>query len=436
MRLLRFIAAAALLTALLCAQTSEVGTLPTNKPAAAPEIDTNQAAVQAEHRKGETALSENRFEDAVQIYNGILAQDDEDIDAHFNLALAYSMLGQDTDAIPHYQAVLNARPDIFEAKINLGQSLLRSGDPADAVPVLKAAAEQHPDDFRPTYFLAESLLETGQNAEAEAAFKAALAIASTQDISAAPAEFGYARSLLRQQKLTEAEPHYRAAIELKPELQTSLLELAQAFEKNNQPAEALRIYREFPDNIGASERAGAIALQLGEAEQASEALEAAVAQDPTRGNRMALAQAYLDMGQLVDAQKQVQSLLLDAPNEISLLLLNAQLYRDQRQFPLAANEFRKITQLDPQNGDAWGEMANMLMLEEKYNEALDAYNRVDALGAAKPGHYFFRAVAHDRLQQDEEAVKDYERFLSLSHDEAPDQEFQARQRIQLLKKKH
>ncbi len=436
MRFLPLLAVATLLpllTPLLCAQTGEVGTLPTNQPAS--EIDTNQAAIQAQHRDGEKALSENRFADAVKIYNTILAQDDEDIDAHFNLALAYSMLGQDTDAIPHYEAVLKERPDIFEAKINLGQSLLRAGDPAGAVPILQAAAEQHPEDFRPTYFLAESLLETGQNAEAETTFKAALAIAAAQNIGAAPAEFGYARSLLRQGMVDEAEPHYRAAVELDPELQSTLLELAQGYEKYERPAEALRIYREFPDNIGATEHAGALALQLGEAEQAAEALEAAVAEDPTRGNRMGLAQAYLDLGRLVDAQKQVQAVLAEIPDDVSLRLLNAQLYRDQRQFPLASNEFRKITVLDPENGDAWGELGNMLMLEEKYLDAVDAYNRLDAMGKAKPGHYFFRAVAHDRLQEDEEAVDDYEKFLSLSQNESPDQEFQARQRIQILKRK-
>ena len=62
----------------------------------------------------------------------------------------------------------------------------------------------------------------------------------------------------------------------------------------NQPAQAIAIYREFPDNPGAQERMGALLTQF----RAMPPMrfprsEAAVAKSPTAANRVALAQAYV-----------------------------------------------------------------------------------------------------------------------------------------------
>ena len=57
-----------------------------------------------------------------------------------------------------------------------------------------------------------------------------------------------------------------------------------------------------------------------------------------------------------------------------------------------------------------------------------------ALDAEKPGHFFFRAVVLDRNHLYPPALENYEKFLSMSENKSPDEEFKARQRIRVIKK--
>ena len=70
----------------------------------------------------------------------------KDYAAHFQLALAYSLLGRDGDAIPQYKTALELHPGMYEAELNLGLSLMRANHPEEAVDQFKAAAEQREKD--------------------------------------------------------------------------------------------------------------------------------------------------------------------------------------------------------------------------------------------------------------------------------------------------
>ena len=59
------------------------------------------------------------------------AADPKDFAAHFQLALAYSLLGRDADAIPQYKTTLELHPGMYEAELNLGLSLMRTDHPPD-----------------------------------------------------------------------------------------------------------------------------------------------------------------------------------------------------------------------------------------------------------------------------------------------------------------
>ena len=54
-----------------------------------------------------------------------IAADPKDYSLHFNLALAYSLMGKNAEAIPEYKKTLELKPDLYEAELNLGISLLR-----------------------------------------------------------------------------------------------------------------------------------------------------------------------------------------------------------------------------------------------------------------------------------------------------------------------
>src|SRR5580658_10113331 len=126
--------------------------------------------------QGLKALDEKRYQAAVDSFTQALAADPKDYSMHFNLALAYSLMGKNAEAIPEYQKTLELKPDLYEAELNLGISLLREHRAADAVRYLTAAVGQKASEYRPNYYLATALLGAGDFLKAEQSYTAALAL--------------------------------------------------------------------------------------------------------------------------------------------------------------------------------------------------------------------------------------------------------------------
>lgn len=350
---------------------------------------------------GRKALDARSYPEAIEAFRQAVAADPADYAAHFNLGFAYTMAGKDADAVDEFKKVLELHPGIFEPQLNLGVSLLR----------------------------------LSRFAEAETAYRAALSIKP----DSAASEEGLGRALAHQNKMTDAEPHYRKAVSLDPSYQSSLLDLAVAYEANHQSAAAIAIFREFPADPAAQERMGALLLESGNSADAIPPLEFAVAKSPTQANRLALAQAYVKEKQLAKAEPLVAAALAQAPpgppqDENDLRMFYGRILRDQRKFNDAAAQFQMVATRQPDSVPAWTELAAVELVAEKFPQALAAFDRVRALGAETTPDFFFRALAHDHLHQAKDALENYNKFLAAAKGAFPDQEFQARQRVLALEK--
>ena len=180
-----------------------------------------------------------------------VAADPKDYAAHFNLALANSLLGKDAEAIAGYRTVLELKPGLYQAELNLGIVLIRAKQAREAIPLLEAAVQEKPKELQPNLQLAEALLAAGD--------------------------------------LAKAEQYYRAAASLDPSLKDALLKVAVAYERGGQAPQAIEIYAQFPENVGARERMGELLIEAGKPAEAAPHLEFAVGKSPTAANRVALA---------------------------------------------------------------------------------------------------------------------------------------------------
>src|SRR6202171_3351699 len=117
---------------------------------------------------------EKRYQAAVDHLVNAVAAEPKDYTAHFNLALAYSLLGRDADAIPEYKKTLELKRGVYQAELNLGISLVRTKQTAEATPLLMSAAAQKPKEFRPHYYAGEAPDAANDPAKAEPYFRAAL----------------------------------------------------------------------------------------------------------------------------------------------------------------------------------------------------------------------------------------------------------------------
>jgi Tfp pilus assembly protein PilF len=379
---------------------------------------------------GMKALDEGRYEAAAQALAKAVEADPKDYTAHFNLALAYSMLGKDSEGVAEYRKALELHPRLYEAELNAGILLLRQKNPADALPLLADAVEQKPGEFRPRFYLAEAQLQSGAPEEAEGSYRRAVEL----DAKSAAAELGLAHALARQEKLADAAPHFRKAAELDPKDREYLLELAGLYEKSGQTEEAVAIYREFPNNAAAQQHAGQLLMQAKQFGAAIPQLETAYQKSPTQANRVALAKAYLSAKQFDKALPLLDQAVAGAADDYDLRMLYALALRDRKQYQPAAAQMLAAAKLKPQDAQTWGELGGMLYLSGAYPQALAAFERAHDLGQDTPGNWFFRAIILDKLKQLKPALAAYQKFLSISQGKNPDQEFQARQRARIIQR--
>jgi tetratricopeptide (TPR) repeat protein len=374
---------------------------------------------------GLKALDAKQYDQAAQLFAQAIQADPKDYAAHFQLALAKSLLGKDAEAVTEYQKTLALKPGLYQAELNLGILLVRAKRAGEAVPLLNAAVQAKPKEFRTQWHLAEALLASGDAVQAEAHYQAAAEL----DPKSGAAELGLARAQAKQNRLADAAGHFQKAAVLDPNFNDALLELAGLYEQNQQPEEAISLYQKFPGNVAAEERLGELLIEAKRYADAIPYLEKATAHDPTPANRLALATAYQMNHDSEKGLAQLAQAVAAEPGSFALHMRYGRELRDARQFMPAANQFAAATKLKPDSKEAWNELAAMLNSAEQYPQALAALDRVRALGGEVPGDYFLRAIILDRLHDYKPALEAYQKFLQTSGGKNPNQEFQARHRM-------
>ena len=327
--------------------------------------------------EGMKALDEGKYEAAAQAFRKVIEADSKDYFAHFNLAMALTLLERDPEAVSEYRKTLELKPGLYEAQLNGGIVLLRQKNPVEALPLLEDAAAQKPQEFRPRYYLAESQLQSGDYAKAEESYKLAIGL----DAKSAGAQLGMAQALVQQGRLGDADPYFRQAAQLEPKYRDYLLELAGSTKRLRRTAEAIEIYREFPDNADGADADGRTAAR----EQTSSRmrvprLEESYAKDPSPANRSALAAAYVFTRKPDKALPLLEQSVAAEPGNYDLRMMYARALRDKRQFQPAASQFYEAAKLKPTEPKPWTELGGMLYMAGDLPQALAAFEQ-----AAKNG---------------------------------------------------
>ena len=353
--------------------------------------------------------------------------DPADVEAHFNLALALSLQRKDPEAVAELRKTLELKPGLYEADLNLGILLVRDKEPAAALVPLREAVAAKPKEFLPALYYAQALFDSADFAGAERAYGAAAEL----DPKNPAAPQGQARALLKLGRIGEAAGRFRAAGS-----QEGLLEAAIAFDKAGNRAEAIAIYKEFPDHPGARQRLGELQLDAagagGDAQTAVANLEEAVRKNPTTTGRLALADAYRMNKQPDKMAEQLQLAASGDPGTFEIRMSLGRALRDAHKLIPAAQQFQVAAKLQPDSAQAWNELASVLIVNENYAEGLAALDHVRALGKEIPGDFFLRAITLDRLKMKPQAMAAYQQFLDADKGAHADQEFQARQRIRII----
>lgn len=159
------------------------------------------------------------------------------------------MIELNPDNIEAYQNLLQLQPDNSELWLQLGNTLVQQGKPEDAIAAYRRSIKHNPQNQTAYYSLGECLAKLGQLEEAIAAYRQAIGLSEQEEHKASTLE--------PTENREEAIKHYRQAIkdnpnniseyhkllELEPDNQEVLLQLAQALVRQEQIEDAIAIYR-------------------------------------------------------------------------------------------------------------------------------------------------------------------------------------------------
>jgi len=353
---------------------------------------------------GYVADAQNRLDDAAGLYRRAIAADPKSFEAQISLGLLLARQNKFAEARPELAAATALDPGEAgpELKARAWRALARidrATDPAlasnDLLEALKLSAET-PED---TLFAAELAEQSGQNDAAEAAYRRIL----TKDPHSVAANAGLAHMLILRKQYSDAVTLLRAALTSAPDDPTLNAQLAAVLVAQDD-ADALPLLQKLHD---------------------------AHPSDPAI-TRM-LAQVLAIAGDYAGSDRLYLQLLAASPQDAALLVAHGQNLVRQAQMEEAVKVFDRATQIDPANADGWSGLAFAASRTGHPDAALHALTMRSRYLPENASTLFLWAISYDALHQKQQAAAYYRRFLAAAHGKFPDQEWQARQRLQILK---
>jgi predicted Zn-dependent protease len=370
-----------------------------------PWLAAHPADARALFDAGYVADAQNRFDDAAALYRRAVSANPNSFEAHISLGLLFARQNKLSDARPELVIATTLDPGVADPvlKARAWRALARidrDSDPAAASNDLLEALKFTPETLSDTLLAAELAEKTGQLEAAAAAYRRVL----DKEADSAPASAGLAHLLILRKDYPGAETLLRAALAKNPDNPTLTAQLVTVLADQDK-AEALPLLQK---------------------------LHAAHPDDPAITQMLAAILA--DAADYAGSDQLFLHLLAAAPNDPYLLVAHAQNLVHEAQLDQAYAVFSKATQLDSANVDGWTGLAFTASKTGHPDVTLHALAMRSRYLPENASTLFLWATAYDSLRQKTQAAAYYHRFLSASAGKYPNQEWQARQRLQILEK--
>ena len=392
------------------------------------------ADVAALLRTAQDALGRNDFATAADALKQAVEAQPALTSAWFNLGYAYTGLHQQAKAVEAYRKAVELDPDLFEARLNLGILLMQMNDPRAALEHLEKAATLKPDQVRAQLYYGRALALTGQAERAEKQYQAALRL----DPKLASAQYDLGQLYLQQKQYQEAAGSFQKAAELDPALSQAQLGMALAMEGLKDEPNASTHFEQYlaahPDDLETRFHLARLYLAQGKSSQAYDGLQTVYRAKPeTPGLAAALGDVCAVLKKYPESEKFYRQALLSAPADPDLHRALGQTLLEEDKLREAEAEFRTALKGNPRSREAAQGLASSLYLQKRYQEAIPVLEELVQATNPSPILFFALASSYDNLHVIKKALENYDLFLQLSKGQSPDHEWQASQRVKLLR---
>jgi tetratricopeptide (TPR) repeat protein len=197
------------------------------------ELASTDPTLRVARYRGFLALSLDRFAEAAEAYEFVLARVPQDFESWNNLGNARSALEDYEGSVAALERAVALDPQAAPARVNLAAALRSAGRPGDAETILHLAAKDFPQDPHVLHELFALLKAEGRGAEALPVIEGA----AQRDPANAGMQFELAVEYGVALDTAKAEAAYLRVLDLDPALRDAWLGLAIQYEHTNREEE-------------------------------------------------------------------------------------------------------------------------------------------------------------------------------------------------------
>jgi Flp pilus assembly protein TadD len=379
------------------------------------------------------AIDASDFEAAIAPLQKVIADQPDFAYAHFQLAYVFTALKKTDEARAEYERTIACDPKMSEAYLNLG-ILLLDKDPAAAVAPLKKAVELLPSQSRPRLLLGVAQERSGDAKSAAETLEGVVHLDPHDD----EALLHLANLYLAANRPADAEPKFRALLELRPNDANALFGLAKSLDAQKKP-EAAAAFRAY---LAAQPGDAAVRARVIRTLMDDQQYDAALAElDRSDAGHPPTLDSLKLRADMQIAQKKWEPATITLRQAVALAPSDAELHGglgrvllQRRDFPAAEKELKAAIQLDGKNIVYWKDLSSTYYLSKNYPATLAVLDQIAKSETPAALTWFVRALCYDNLNQPKPALEAYQKFLEMDQNKNPDQVWQATERSKVLKR--
>lgn len=267
------------------------------------------ALTHARKQKGDAAAIAGNLQEALALFGGVCRTDPTDVEAWVKLGMTQKRLGDYSAAEASCRRAVTLQPKLGFAHFGLGSALHSQGRLNEAVAAYRRATQLQPAFADAHYLLGNALHEGGAMTEAVASYRRAIAL--RPDFAEAVADLAAALTSLGE--IEDAAPLIDRALALQPGNLAALANKSNLLRLEGKIDAAIENYRH--------------------------ALRIAPAANDIRGG---LANLFEKTGRLAEAQTLTDEGLAQAPGDVALNLVAAQLDRRAKRMDQAVARLERL----------------------------------------------------------------------------------------------
>ncbi|MCZ7546614.1 MAG: tetratricopeptide repeat protein [Anaerolineae bacterium] len=171
-----------------------------------------------------------------------------------------------------------------------------------------------------------------------------------------------------------------------------------------------------PDNYKARRNYGSVLEYQADYEGAADQLEQAIRLNPKLPYlRIHLARLYFVLGKVNDAlDLLLQAVQITGGDAQSYYWLGHGYLQYQGDYPSALSNFETCVEVDPDYRPCWERLGGLLIFQQEYDRAANAYARAIDLGSTRPSVFYYAAISNQLIGRCDNAVNYARRGLELA----------------------